>query len=270
MVLLGAAATLGALYYKKYQDTMLARKYAAGRKRRTFGKITRKYKRSLYTGWKAPKGSLKTIQVPRQSRGNVYFPRFNMSPVPRTKHVILNYSQQVNLTGSLGGIVGTSQSFGLNCLFDPDLTGVGHQPMGFDQLMLLWQRYKVYKVEFKLRPIITTGAPFLAAQVQNSQTSVALTGVDYNTCAERSNVAVKVIGDPNESVITGRFTMAEIEGKNIIDDNYSGSVSGNPSNQIKLVLGCGDILGADNPACAVQVDITFYAWLDHKITLAAS
>ena len=34
--------------------------------------------------------------------------------------------------------------FSGNGLYDPDVSGVGHQPLGFDQWMTLYNRYRVY------------------------------------------------------------------------------------------------------------------------------
>lgn len=260
---------VAALHYNEFNNMP---KYALKTYKRRSSRRSplKKFERLTYSAWKRRKNPVKSIQIPRQSRGTVFFPRFNMSPVPRTKYVMLKYCQQISLSGTTGGIVGIEHVFGLNCMYDPDLTGTGHQPMGFDQMMALYTRYRVYKADFKLRPIGTSNAPFLVAMVNNSQTTGTASGIDYPTACERSNCAVKVVGDPNDSVIFGSFKMAEIEGQGIFDDNYTGGVSGNPGNQIRLHLGVGDINGADTCGVNLSVEITFYASLDHRQTLAAS
>ncbi len=40
--------------------------------------------------------------------------------------------------------------FRTNSLFDPDLTGVGHQPYQFDQLTLMYSRYIVYGLKYSI------------------------------------------------------------------------------------------------------------------------
>jgi len=42
------------------------------------------------------------------------------------------------------------QVFNMNSLFDPDQTGVGHQPYGFDQLAALFAHYRVYKFSWHI------------------------------------------------------------------------------------------------------------------------
>lgn len=41
-----------------------------------------------------------------------------------------------------------SQIMNLNSLFDPDRTGIGHQPYGFDQLANIYQRYRVISCSY--------------------------------------------------------------------------------------------------------------------------
>ncbi len=47
---------------------------------------------------------------------------------------------------SLTSYTGSEYVFRLNSLYDPDLTGTGHQPYGFDQFAALYSRYKVDRV----------------------------------------------------------------------------------------------------------------------------
>lgn len=41
-----------------------------------------------------------------------------------------------------------TQTMRLNSLFDPNLTGVGHQPYGFDQLAAIYNRYRVIATSY--------------------------------------------------------------------------------------------------------------------------
>lgn len=46
--------------------------------------------------------------------------------------------------------VGFNQFFNLNSLFDPDRSGIGHQPYGFDQLSNLYSRYRVFRTRWHI------------------------------------------------------------------------------------------------------------------------
>ena len=51
------------------------------------------------------------------------------------------HSQVVLATGEIGQPA--SHVFSANGMFDPDITGVGHQPRGFDEVMALFDHYTV-------------------------------------------------------------------------------------------------------------------------------
>jgi len=58
----------------------------------------------------------------------------------------LRYSEHLTLTTGAAGIAAVNQ-FRLNSLFDPNLTGAGHQPLGYDQITPLYNKYKVNAVK---------------------------------------------------------------------------------------------------------------------------
>lgn len=103
----------------------------------------------------------------------------------------LRYSTNISLTATSG--IPSGYLFAVNGLFDPDVTGVGHQPMGFDQIMLSYNHYCV----FNTRIIVTF----------------------KNTTANTSTVAIRL--DANNSVLTdpvqiieyGALQMEQIESK---------------------------------------------------------
>lgn len=68
-------------------------------------------------------------------------------PFPTIKRVKLTYQGYCTLNSvSLSSTYGASQTIGLNTLNDPDLSGVGHQPYGYDQLASATGPYNRYKV----------------------------------------------------------------------------------------------------------------------------
>jgi hypothetical protein len=46
--------------------------------------------------------------------------------------------------------VGSNQIYNLNSLYDPDRTGSGHQPYGFDQIASMYNRYRVLRTKYKM------------------------------------------------------------------------------------------------------------------------
>lgn len=61
--------------------------------------------------------------------------------LPLQKSSILPYYDQN--TFSTGAVLAGGYVFTANGLYDPNITGTGHQPMGFDQMMLFYEHYTV-------------------------------------------------------------------------------------------------------------------------------
>jgi len=55
----------------------------------------------------------------------------------------LSYGVDVTLTTAGSSSAGVTYVFRLNSLYDPDLTGTGHQPYQYDQLTAIYSRYLV-------------------------------------------------------------------------------------------------------------------------------
>lgn len=55
--------------------------------------------------------------------------------------VRLRYCQEIVVNPGVAGIA--SHVFSANGMYDPDVTGIGHQPSGFDQNMLFFDHYTV-------------------------------------------------------------------------------------------------------------------------------
>jgi len=104
----------------------------------------------------------------------VYEPWMPVFPPSITK--TLRYSTTFALTATSGAITGT-QVFRANDLFDPDFTGTGHQPMGFDQLMLWYNHFCVLHAKIRIVAKCTSGSsPTVCLRVDADST--ALTVID--------------------------------------------------------------------------------------------
>lgn len=68
-----------------------------------------------------------------------------MPVFPATIRKRLRYADTFTLTSTAGVV--TSYVLRANDLFDPDFTGTGHQPMGFDQLMLWFNHFCVIRAK---------------------------------------------------------------------------------------------------------------------------
>ncbi len=102
------------------------------------------------------KGKRPFLSVKRRGNAGTSLPRGdfgnfnNLTPFAVRRNQKLMYTQNGVLTSGAAGVFGAEADFRINGMFDPDFTGVGHQPYGFDQLALIYKKYKVNGVLFDI------------------------------------------------------------------------------------------------------------------------
>jgi len=69
----------------------------------------------------------------------------------------IRYSDVFQLTSTSGAVA--SYVWAANGLYDPDVTGTGHQAMGFDQLMVFYEHFCVAKCKISLVATNASAAP---------------------------------------------------------------------------------------------------------------
>lgn len=92
---------------------------------------------------------------------------------PQVATVKLNYNTALNLVTAIGGYA--SYTFRANSVYDPDYTGSGHQPMGFDTWASQYNHYVVLgsKITCKFVNATTGGgiASYVGCQLKSAPTS---------------------------------------------------------------------------------------------------
>lgn len=81
-------------------------------------------------------GKRKTVNVNRA-----------LSPFAQRYITKMKYAEQLKVTGPGGGGLATFR-FNLNSIFDPNRTGIGHQPYGHDTMQSIYNRYRVIKCSY--------------------------------------------------------------------------------------------------------------------------
>lgn len=182
-----------------------------------------------------------------------------------TKH---RYCQQVTLAAdNLTGRTGSEVAFRLNGLFDPDFTGVGHQPLGFDQMTPLYSLYRVYKVDINVRLTgrYGSGAQFLAINIRPN-------GAVYNMSGLKN--AQEIMEQPANTIMDGALNqsweqtvyIADIEGcprqQVLTDTNYAAGVTSFPNRVPYLSVVCGTY---DEPASSSNGVYAMVSFVYHTL-----
>lgn len=121
------------------------------------------------------------------------------SAVANRQHVTLRYSEIIPVTGAAAG-VGVINSFRANSIYDPNFTGVGHQPMGHDEWSSFYQHYQVKgaRIKAQLANQEQTGGEPVVFWVELASTSTAT--LNPNTAIERGRAAWKCVGQQTDTL----------------------------------------------------------------------
>jgi len=199
-------------------------------------------------------------------------------PFPIRWNRTLRYSQLVTLTAGASGLFGTEQIFRLNSLFDPDLSGVGHQPYGYDSLAALYYRYKVRAVRVCLRFSDPSADGVLcAAQFQVPSMTQTVTGADASAVMERAGVWTHNLNNTGEqvAVLDQYFPMSTLTAvtpqqfENNLED-YQALCTTSPARTPYVRIAIAALDGSSTPTVRLEATIMYYTTFFERIGLSQS
>ncbi len=174
------------------------------------------------------------------------------TPWPTRTVTRLDYTDQLDIVCTSGVL--SVYTFNSNGLYDPDQTGTGHQPLGFDQYAAQYNRYRVLKMDY----LVVFGNPAVSyssyrctvAHVNGSTvpSNPAIFEVPYS-----SQGAVSTYGPPLR--LRGSFNLTKLNSdpqKYRVDDRYSALVTGNPTEVMYCHLGI-----MPNATATIRVHVKF-------------
>lgn len=164
--------------------------------------------------------------------------------------------------------------FSLTGLYDPDVTGTGHQPIGFDQLMAMYDHYTVigakYRVTFSNQD--TTKQALVACQIKDTATtSTNIDEIIENGQTKYTTLGVEASGN-SVRTLAGGINTSKFFGRKVMDGTkYNGTDGANPNDQIYLHITVGpkDYL-EDNFPVTMTVQIDYIAILTEPKQLVQS
>jgi hypothetical protein len=170
----------------------------------------------------------------------------------------LPYMQAITLNG--GASVVTGYVFSANGCFDPNITGTGHQPMGFDQMMVFYNHYTVLRARVTAM-FENTGTP--TSKVGLSISGSTTFSTDYEVNIENGQLVWATIqpAGTNGSTCALKTSVncAAFQGlQNIMDDpDMRGDIASNPIEQLYFLLTLWNTSGATVPVANVDVLIEY-------------
>ncbi len=191
-------------------------------------------------------------------------------PFPRSFYTTLRYSTSLSLNAS--SVSANVHSLSCNGLYDPDITAGGHQPLGFDQFMVLYDHYYVFAARAKVKFVGgDTGAQVCGISIDDNNSPITT----VETIREQPDTVHTVVGSVNGNSGVKQLTKFCIIGKSLgksykCDEN-KGSNSGNPTEQTYFNIWQEPIIGGTDPgAITATVELTYYVCFTERKQLAQS
>lgn len=184
---------------------------------------------------------------------------------PKKLRVVHKYVESLTFTA---GTPSDVRQFTCNGLYDPNITGTGHQPLYFDQLSGIYNHYTVFKSTCTYK-VILTSVPCLVSHYIEDDTTVS-TGsqsaeMSTSTATVHSNLAVRPTN------LTRTWVAKQFFGGDIFDnDLLTGSASANPTEQMYFTFNVTAMDGVTNPSYSVLVEVLYEAVWDELKTIAQS
>jgi len=195
-----------------------------------------------------------------------------MSAFPLRIRRTLRYAQTNVL--DVGNFGTTQQVFRANSLYDPDYTGTGHQPNGFDQLMAAYNHFTVTRARINVRVLqVGTGGGFIepgAIVLAYSDTGIFMASqADYPSAIEKRNVfSTGFYGNStstgNAFIISGSLNIARLLGKTpqqlVEMANLRGDSASNPTEGYFFEVGLFSFSsdpGVITVICDIEYDAVF-------------
>lgn len=203
------------------------------------------------------------LSVPR----NIYgFPSSMTTKLRYADVVALTYTSTV-----------TKYAFGANNVFDPDFTGVGHQPYFYDQITPLFNRYVVLgsKITVTFLPVSSTvtppSGPGVVGIIGDNNASVSSVA---NTLMEGQNSKSTFItpwsGTDSKAMITATYSPELSLGISSDDDTVAALVSAGPAKTWFFNLFCQDYNSTTASVIYAKVNIEYTVRFTEPIEPAGS
>lgn len=193
----------------------------------------------------------------------------NISPIVPRLRTKMKYSELVVYSG----LPLVEYLFNLNSLFDPNQTGTGHQPLGFDQIKAMYQKYRVYKCKYYVAYSTSTNVS-VRATVVASNTATGLGNMDVAAEQPYSKTTSTTLTAAKPTTVQGIIDLPTLNGKTYQqyagDDVTAALISGSPTENLTLHVMASTCDGTNLTATFAHVILEYDCEFFDPVQLSAS
>lgn len=221
------------------------------------------------------KGPLRTARRKPVYRKRAPYRRKKVSSVPRSiipnrKFCQMRYCEKLQLSSPIGSYsIYRYQS----SLFDPNLTGVGHQPLYHDQYAQLYQVYRVHGIKYNIGFVNSGSYPaYVLVKFSPTGNSTA-SSIEYEM--ERPTTKARFVlasTDTTKRNVYGYMSVPQVEGLSKKDFNgreeYEAIFGSSPTKVAKLEIMYEGI--SASTTINMLVELTYYVELSRRVDIGGS
>ena len=201
----------------------------------------------------------------RTASGNKRVFRVDRSFLPTKLKKTFNYCEKITLDAPTAG-ASTSYFFSCNSMHDPNRTGTGHQPMGYDEFVgVFYDHYCVIGAKINVTVMSQTGTISTANQVMSLHVrDTNTTTTDITQAIEQGKTTYGFLGGPTGGAPTLTLQKgvnpAKFLGisKPLATKDMWGNLGANPQEECYFEINLASI-GTDDPDavdCLVTIEYT--------------
>lgn len=183
----------------------------------------------------------------------------SLNPIAQRYICKMKYAEVV--TSPLGGGTYGLYALNLNSIFDPNRTGIGHQPYGHDTFQTMYNRYRVIACSYRVAVSSSDGA---AVQFAIQPTNEAIAPANVSEVRENPRTRYALQGATGSPVkfISGKVYLPSLMGRSkaqyMADDRYQATFGTSPSELGLLNIYSSNLTESASAAThAYNVELTY-------------
>lgn len=194
---------------------------------------------------------------------------------PATRTAKMRYVELLTMPSTTGSMA--QYNFACNGIFDPNVTGIGHQPIGFDQWSPFYNNYIITGATMTVEAFnATPGVPLVMGVILSDDTTYPSA---YATILENGLGVQKTLGGSDQgsaarTILKVRFNSKKFYNYKDTKDNFDrigAAIGANPSINLAMFGVYAQSLDLTNSATALcKVRIDYDVTFSTPKTLAAS